>query len=196
MRDTVARCTPERAITYSLAEMSASRISSRVDGNVYGAGAGFAPAGLAGLEAVRTALVNISSNACGLMGLTVPWSYTEFNSAAPKVVASADTTACRFAPSVEGPTPRSSSRPMMSRCTTSAITSSRREATMISMALPRSGTASFLLACSKSWLILATCSVLLARTASTSGTRISDSMGQKLFSHASTTSSDRSSHRA
>ena len=90
-------------------------MSSRVEGNTYGVGAGFAPAGFAGFDAVRTALVNISSRAFGLMGLTEPWSYTEFKSAAPNVVASAETTACLFAPSVDGPTPRSSSKPSMSR---------------------------------------------------------------------------------
>ena len=108
----------------------------------------------------------------------------------------AETTDWRCTPSVEGPTPRSSSKVFISRCTTSAITSSRREAIMTSIALPKSGVASGALAAVNSWLMRSISWVLEVVTASISGVRISESIGQKLFSQASTTNSERSSHRA
>jgi hypothetical protein len=85
---------------------------------------------------------------------------------------------------------------LKSRCTTSPITSSRRDAAMTSIALPRSGVASGDESSAMRALMPLSAAGLQSSTASSTGSSTDSNIGQKHFSHDMTINSLRSSHRA
>ena len=89
-------------------------MSSFVDGKTYGALSRTGPVRRLGFVAVCTELLKTSNKTEGSIGDTTTELYTEFRSAAPNNVLMAATQACLFAPSVDGPTPKSSNNPAMS----------------------------------------------------------------------------------